>query len=236
MQHYGGCFVLGRFAAIISVGILSSALLSHSVRADEPFSWGGFYIGAHAGYAIADRTTHLPPPFPGDIYPEDRYSWLAGALAGFNYQAGPWVAGFEFDVAGMLGDGPRQTVYQPGSPTAWHQYSSVDALATARGRIGYASNNWLFYASGGLAWAQTSATIVTTHGSMKTGHGSADATHLGWVGGAGFEYGTGKLIFRFEYLHHDLGSAEYKYDIPGGQTSADLEVDSFRAAIIYKLQ
>jgi outer membrane immunogenic protein len=196
----------------------------------------GPYIGGHAGYTVADRTTHLPTPFPDNIHPEDRYGWLAGALAGFNYQAGPWVAGFEFDVTGMLGDGPRQTVYQPNSSIAWHQYSNVDAIVTARARFGYALDHWLLYGTGGLAWAKTSASLVQTHGSTETDRGAADATHTGWVAGIGLEYGMGKLTFRFEYLHHDFGNAEYNYDIPGGKTTADLEVDSFRAVVTYKLQ
>jgi opacity protein-like surface antigen len=216
--------------------ILGVVVLPKSALADEPFSWTGFYVGGHAGYNVGYRTTDLPAPFPGAINPEDRYGWLGGSLAGFNYQAGPWVAGIEFDVSLALGDGPRQTVSQPGSEIAWHQYSTNDILATARGRLGYALNRWHLYATGGMAWLQASATIVTTDGDTETGRGSTDATHLGWVAGAGLEFAASSFILRVEYLHHDLGSTEYNYLVPGALTSADVQVDAVRAAIAYKLQ
>jgi outer membrane immunogenic protein len=31
----------------------------------------------------------------------------------------------------------------------------VDLFGTVRGRVGYAANNWLFYGTGGFAWADT---------------------------------------------------------------------------------
>jgi opacity protein-like surface antigen len=215
-------------AALILAGRPVSAL------ADEPWTWTGPYLGLHAGWGSASRTTHLPAPFPTDIEPEASFGWLGGALAGFNYSMGQWVLGGEVDVA-WGSPKPRQTVFEQGSDVAFHQFTAIDLMGTARARLGFALDRWHLYATGGVAWLQASAEIIATDGPTETARGSASATHVGWVAGAGVEYaGSGNLFFRLEYLYHDLGGASYDFNIPGGQTSADLEVWVARAAVGYK--
>lgn len=226
-----------RFIILLAtVAAVSSG--SPIANADEPlFSWSGIYLGAHAGNAISERETHLPVPFPASIDPQDRNGWFGGGLAGFSVQSGPWVLGAEIDVA-FGSDGPRQTVFQPASTVAWHQYTKTDLLASARGRVGYATDRWHLFGTGGVAWAQTSATIVATDGALETGRGSADATHLGWVAGVGVEYAaSANWALRIEYLHYDLDNADYNYSgVPGAATSADLTIDTVRGAVTYKFR
>ena len=94
----------------------------------------------------------------------------------------------------------------------------------------------ILYGTGGIAWAQSSVDLVTTDGAAETGRGSVD-THacVGWVAGAGLEHAASEnWSFRLEYLHYDLGNADYDFNVAGALTSADLRVDAARAALTYK--
>ena len=74
-----------------------------------------------------------------------------------------------------------------------------DWLGTARGRIGYAFNQFLPYFTGGLAVGNLNASIP--------GVGSSSNTNTGWTIGAGVEVAlTRNWSVKAEYLYVDLGS------------------------------
>ena len=213
---------------------LVAATLSTTAKADGPFSWTGLYLGGHAGYARAVRSAELPAPFLPGSYSEDRNGYFGGALAGYNYQIGSWVLGAEIDATWASLE-PRQTVGVPASTVQWHTYSSVDFIASARLRAGYAFNRWHVYGTGGAAWMQGSATLVVTDAGIETGRGSASTDHFGWVVGTGFEYAaTGNISLRFEYLHYDFSASDYNYVAVPASTSAAVTIDTIRAAATYK--
>lgn len=67
-----------------------------------------------------------------------------------------------------------------------------------RGRLGLASsdNRWLFYVTGGAAWADIG---------YSSGLGTHSDTQFGWVAGAGIERAlTPNLTARVEYLYYDF--------------------------------
>jgi opacity protein-like surface antigen len=214
----------------------SSALIALAFSASAAAAdnlWSGLYVGGHAGYSISQRSFDLPAPFfPGD-YTQDRNGFTGGALAGYNFQLGPWVLGAEFDAT-WLGEGPRQTVNMPASAIAWHTYSDIDLVASGRLRLGYTFLRYLnLYGTGGAAWMRGSANLVVTDGAATVGQSSTSADHFGWVAGAGIEWlATNNIALRFEYLHHDFGRADYNY--AGAQTSADLTIDTVRGALLFK--
>ena len=81
-------------------------------------------------------------------------------------------------------------------------------LGTVRGRLGFAVNNWMFYGTGGLAYADVRHTVTTsfaaTGGAVLTG--TSDDTRFGWTAGAGFEWGfVPNWSLKAEYLYYDLG-------------------------------
>src|SRR5262249_24111024 len=90
-------------------------------------------------------------------------------------------------------------------------------FGTARGRAGTELNGLWFYATGGLAYGQISASGTNTFTVTATGIPTPvvyatpiiySVTKVGWVVGAGIEgrLGVGPWRWKVEYLHVDLGS------------------------------
>src|SRR5262249_56351758 len=80
-------------------------------------------------------------------------------------------------------------------------------LATVRPVLGIANNNWLFYATGGVAFGGVEHAVVerrpSTLGAIRT-YGEDD-TQTGWTVGAGVKTGFGQWTFGVEYLFVDFG-------------------------------
>ena len=69
---------------------------------EPPFSWSGFYIGAHVGGAKVERCLSIFDYYDSAEACVDRTGWLGGGQIGFNWQAGQVVFGVEF--SGSLSD------------------------------------------------------------------------------------------------------------------------------------
>ncbi|MCX7311566.1 MAG: outer membrane beta-barrel protein [Hyphomicrobiales bacterium] len=159
----------------------------------ERFTWTGFYIGGHAGYAWSTVKGH------GTVASgsADLDGWLAGGQIGFNWQAGDWVFGLQGDYsyadiretltgAAVLGAGSSVTVKQ-------------DYVATATGRIGYAFDRVLVYGKGGVAFTRDKWNAANATGGTGTGNFS----RTGWVAGAGIEWafaGNWSVFAEYNYL------------------------------------
>lgn len=79
-------------------------------------------------------------------------------------------------------------------------------FGTVRGRLGYAVDSWLVYATGGWAYGhetfQGQVTVLTTTSSFGY---STDRT--GWTAGGGVEMSIDShWSWRAEYLYFDLGT------------------------------
>jgi outer membrane immunogenic protein len=150
------------------------------------FSWSGYYIGGHIGFAsgrirTSSFTGDLLPPFfvPGPILiPGDdatipgtsarKSSWLGGVQAGRNWQTNRYVFGIEADLSGLdLNAAASATVARFPAPdtetTIVNRRAEVDWIASFRGRLGYAVvERTLAYVTGGLAVAGVRAGASTT--------------------------------------------------------------------------
>jgi outer membrane immunogenic protein len=74
---------------------------------------------------------------------------------------------------------------------------NINWTAHVRGRAGYATGKWLFFAAGGLAVAD-----ATVHEELPAEGGK----YFGWSIGGGVDYAfTRNLIGRVEYLYDDFG-------------------------------
>jgi outer membrane immunogenic protein len=170
--------------------------------AAAPFSWAGLYVGAHVGYGWSDIEWQ-EGAFSGS---HDGSGLLGGGQAGFNLQAGRFVYGVEADVSSGLIEG--------GDGCCGH---SIDWLYSVRGRLGLAStdNRWLFYATGGAAWAEVDY--------RRAGFGGQSDTQMGWVAGGGIERALApRLTARVEYLYYDFDSITAP---PGTLGAAATEID-----------
>jgi len=235
------------------------------------FSWTGFYAGVHAGYGTGDGNAArvdpgaLPAQFPGVnnltstasapfTLVVDQSGWLGGLQAGYNWQSGHLVAGVEADVsaAGIGGRASGSYAFRPVFLVGdFDNYTGtvrvtqdIDYLGTLRGRLGYASNNWLLYATGGLAWAHVKASLDSSHVRLTNnfpmpgfpgaldGHASASGYNIGYAVGSGGEWAFAPhWSFKAEYLYLNLGR-QLSLSIPATSMPAgDIELHTFRVGL-----
>jgi len=113
----------------------------------------------------------------------------------------------------------------------------LDFLGTARGRLGYAAGNWLFYGSGGVAYGQVKSTLgisLSTPIAIFAASGSHTETRAGWAAGGGVNYAwTPNWILGVDYLHYDLGRTSVT-DGVGDFASQKVGGDIVRGVINYK--
>lgn len=178
------------------------------------YNWTGFYFGGHVGGGWANQgSTELAPgtaAFPtGSAFTKNNLSgFLGGVQGGFNWQASNLVVGVEgeYSWADVSGSATTASPVLPGFTSNVTAKDKDYALAT--GRLGYAADNWLFFAKGGGAWAQSSSTgtgLLASGAVFDTT--SASATRSGWVVGAGVEWGFApNWSAKLEYNHIDLGN------------------------------
>src|SRR5580700_523148 len=144
------------------------------------YNWTGFYAGLNLGYQWGSvSNTGLSPT-----------GIAGGGQAGFNWQTGSIVFGGETDLQ-LSGASDNVGAFKFSNP--W--------FGTLRGRAGYALNNILFYATGGLAYGGGKAELA-----------GASETHstVGWTAGAGLEVGlTPRWTVKAEYLYVDLSAQNY---------------------------
>jgi len=195
-------------------------------------NWTGFYVGGNAGGAWgSDRVTstlNAPAPFlPVDTAAVSSAAsptlspngFTGGLQAGYNWQNGSWVWGGEadFDYLGLKASNNATLPFPStlpggavGPPTAFFSTATSEQaswLFTARQRLGWANENWLIYATGGLAVGRDkfSQNVGLVAPSVETIANSS--TRVGWTIGAGVEYALSqKWSVKAEYLHVDLGS------------------------------
>ena len=113
---------------------------------------------------------------------------------------------------------------------AWAYYHSGTfhlerrLVCRVTGRVGYAANDWLFYAKGGGAWMHVSYTddlLVADGGTSATQVISDNRT--GFTVGAGIELGLVENISgRIEYDFYDFGSRNYNFGITPVSVSSNL--------------
>jgi outer membrane immunogenic protein len=194
------------------------------------YSWTGFYAGVNAGYSVGnDRASanfNIPGPpvllnSSGADVVVAPTGVIGGGQIGYNWQGGPhWLFGVETDFQGSQEKGTGCIIVCDNIPgngtnvgaslaslTAQHQ---IDYFGTVRGRVGYVSNNTLFYATGGGAYGRVEQTIAATQ--IVTGAGTfSSATtaqnNFGFVVGGGIEAALGgNWTGKIEYLYMSLGS------------------------------
>ena len=183
-------------------------------------NWSGFYLGIVAGGEIAQTSTDFVfADIPGLAGTPTRVSpdgsgGLIGAEAGYNYQIGKFVGGFEGDVdyARISGQG---TSFTPNGFDMAPTQQKINLYGTVRGRVGFlATPNLLLYATGGAAFADVSMTTAFVPTGIlggnctnsSCGNGAVSASKVGSVIGAGLEYAlSNRMSVKAEYLYVDLG-------------------------------
>jgi len=222
-----------------------------------PPDWSGFYVGVHGGYGWKkDRFFSSECVFfcgkrdggavPALIIEEPQEQRIVidginpkggvfGAHAGYNWQYGSVVTGFEFDLSfsnikgSTTGSASASFIERfvcfevcdaAVAPIVDRQTLTVTEerrvkyLGTARARLGWVPVNWLLlYGTAGLAWEQLERTSTETFTSSLFPYQNSTNSFtdvfdkFGWVAGVGGEVKLfgSNVIGRLEYLHYDFG-------------------------------
>ena len=113
--------------------------------------WTGFYIGANAGYGWTNTSGTLTTTSGSEHFTITGNGFLGGAQAGYNWQWSSVVLGAEADFQGTTINGPFSASAGPLiSATAKEPW-----FGTVRGRLGYAIDCVLIYATGGAVYGDT---------------------------------------------------------------------------------
>jgi outer membrane immunogenic protein len=168
---------------------------------DLPYDWSGFYIGANLGYGHASATTNVEV---GGLTLNDSSNlkgFLGGVQAGINWQSGHLLLGTEGDLQAT---DLRHNVVASAPGLSANLTDRIPWFATVRGRIGYAHDQWLLYATGGLALSEIKTTGTVTTGGVTTSIGPYEAQPA-WTIGAGVETAlwSSNWTTKLEYLYID---------------------------------
>jgi outer membrane immunogenic protein len=227
--------VLTAAAAILAGSSAFAADLALKAPAPVYYNWTGCYFGANAGGAWNDVTftignndpTFFGPAFAAGATPssygESSHGGIAGGQAGCNWQptGSAYVIGLEADAdwANLKNTKSINTNvagFVSGTGTATENMQSI---ATIRGRVGYAFDRLLVYATGGLALGNTN--YYYSFAFPATGENylsSYSATRIGGTAGAGLEYAFTSIISaKVEGLWYQLEGAQF---MAGGSTGA----------------
>jgi outer membrane immunogenic protein len=191
--------------------------------AAQIFSWTGSYAGANVGYgfgndgnitttgqAAANVNNVLGGARPGLVRLKSD-GVIGGGQIGYNWQfSQSWVAGLEADIAYTdFRDTTRVTTAALVGGAALNNTFSkrLEYLGTVRGRVGYAFDTTLIYATGGLAYGEVrnSVNFFGPAGQLQF-TGTDRQTKTGYTVGAGIEHAfTPNWSVKGEYLYYDLG-------------------------------
>jgi len=208
------------------------------------FDWEGFYVGGHIGGASdhvnftqtnvgwSDLVNFVQGPLSdtnvntGEAGSLGATSVTGGLQMGYNWLIpGPFLVGIEADISGA-GLSSTTLTSPAGDPAAVASWTDkLDVYGSVRARLGWISNNWLFYGTGGFGWAYDKFTRSQLTAPIASLLDPANAPYIdtkalqagsvvtnshfrpGWVAGAGVEWAFARTwTVKLEYLHFDTAS------------------------------
>ncbi len=224
------------------------------------YTWAGFYVGANVGGAVGNfhpNTSAVVDPVngltaanaaivnqQGALFGIKPTGFVGGIQAGYNWQSGNLLSGLEADVQSfhLRGSSSIASNLVGPIPLLLTASASTDWLATFRGRLGYATNNWLFYATGGAAITQLKGSYTYFDAVPHNEAASISKTMVGYVVGAGVETGiSDRWTVKAEYLYVGFGSATATGNLDAGlplqiiNHREDLKANIGRVGLNYKL-
>jgi high affinity Mn2+ porin len=218
------------------------------------FTWTGFYLGANAGSVLSPGN----PAFQSQGFGSSAFDlpangdgakagFAGGFQAGYNYQIGALVPGFETDF-NYLGNCRNGTFAAPPAyaPLGIGSYTLSGGCSfyfgTMRGRLGYAFDRALLYATAGIAYGgNRDPGFVTLNPPAPGNYFAAGASHSArtkYVFGAGLEYALSDHWFaRAEYLYVNLGRIDQFFENGAGQSYTSSQFNQnhiFRMGLDYR--
>jgi outer membrane immunogenic protein len=216
---------------VLGLSALALFVNSGEGSAQQPFSWTGFYVGAHGGFnwtttEFPGQNPYVAPPAPCGNCGSPRQGLsggIVGGQIGANYQAGLLVVGVEADISkANLNGSVRDGNYIV-------QTDTIDLTASVRGRVGLGLGNFLPYFTAGMMWEQGTrgqscpgdpAAVVAGHCKTQGPYNLTQSQwHQGFVYGGGLEVGlTRNISIKVEALR--MRPAEVSYVLAPSATGA----------------
>ncbi len=235
-------------AAELPVAMPVKAPVLVKAPAPQRYDWTGFYLGVHLGYAWGRSDwTEQPDGLAGSVNMFQRYdafsntgSWFGGLQAGYDYMLpNRLVIGGVADLSAPsrqslngISIGGTSTFISPMLGQESYIENVLD-MGTVRGRIGYAPGNWLFYATGGLAWTYDQLTVTQLDNA-----GTTDQPFLwrfGWAAGAGVEIPLmPDWTAGLEYLYTRYGNSTVGFANAGQTFQSNLSLQELRLTLNYR--
>jgi outer membrane immunogenic protein len=207
-------FLMASAAAVVLTGSAVAADLP--TRAPPPvyippvpiFTWTGIYLGGQIGYAWGHQNSvvFLPNGSTLNGYTNND-GVIGGAHVGYNYQVGQFVVGLEGSVDGSSLSRSISGFTPSYGIGAYTLGGNTGVQGSIRGRVGYAFDRVLLYATGGVAFAGVNGYVQTPYA-----YNSGSSTRVGWTIGGGLEYAvTNNWSIRAEYRYSSFGSYTTNY-------------------------
>jgi outer membrane immunogenic protein len=250
MRTFSAHFVALASAVAFTIG--SGTATAADLRAAAPYkavpfaspvtSWSGFYVGANAGGGSANAPSDFSVAgFPAfATAPNSLKGALGGLQAGYNWQQGAVVYGLETDFQFASINGRVEApcpIASCGVPVAASYGHDVAWFGTARGRIGYAQDSWMIFATGGYAYARLNTTALASAGPVQAVAKWGD-TMSGWSVGGGAELALSpNWSFKLEYLYADFGETSVSWaltNLPAIRDTTHLQMHVARVGVNYR--
>ena len=226
--------VAGATGAALSDGAPSYDYAPAHAQVSNP--WNGLYVGLHGGYAWQDVDGIFNSAgAPTALSSIDLNGAIVGGQLGYNWQSGQFLLGIEGDASTLANGG--DAVVGAALPGAATLGADMNYLASIRGRLGWAINNWLLY--GSVGWGFSRFEFTESVPSLPfNGRQHLDDSGLVYGGGVEWMLAYG-VSLRAEYLRYDLGaSSPLATTFPGVNPGDNIgfdNIDVARAALNIKL-
>jgi high affinity Mn2+ porin len=233
--------VRNAFFASVAFGALATGetgaadvpMMPATVAPSLTYDWAGFYVGGHMAYSRGRSRSTLLDPDPSDS--TNLFGSLyGGAQVGYNVVLpSRLVLGVEGDVtfANFLENNDSIAMRPTSAQTTIND--RIDYIATLRGRVGYAFDRWLIYATAGLAWSQARATETP---GVVLDEDKVLAIRSGIALGAGSEIAIAPdWSVQLEYLYDRFGGISALFPSGNGYQSS-FDIHTLRVGLNHQLQ
>ena len=204
--------VIGGVAHAADMQAARPAYKAPAYVAPLPYNWSGFYVGGNLGYGWATASADVTGP--------------AGLSTSASENLNGGIFGLQTDIQGTSQKASQTAACSAatcGVAVTATRDSKLPWFGTTRLRLGYASDRWLVYATGGLAYGAHKTDVNVVAGA-STGSGSNTETKAGLAVGAGVEMGLAtNWSARLEYLYLDTGTITTTTAVAGYGTVTEKE-------------
>ena len=219
-------------SALTAPAIAADLSIAPIYKAPSMPTWAGSYVGIAGGGAWGGASLRNNVTGADQTPRFDLGGGIFGITSGFNLQRANGVLGFEADISAMSKKG---SAFEFPPNAAFSNEVSERWLSTFRGRIGYARDNWLLYATAGGALANVANNLLTPSGKI-----SDQQWHWGWTAGGGVEVKLNQdWSAKVEYLYVGLQDKSYFNPTPSpvfaNNQRLHLDEHIVRVGVNYKL-